>query len=92
MSKGQGTPQQNGMHGLITYIDQPMDWVLSITYIQKVNGKLHLYLDPHGLNKAICHNHHRMPTVEEVAHEFAHSHYFTKLDACHGYWSTILDQ
>ena len=33
-----------------------------------------------------------MPTVEEVAHEFANSHYFTKLDACHGYWSIVLDE
>ena len=33
-----------------------------------------------------------MPTVEEVAHEFVHSNYFTKLDVHHGYWSIILDQ
>ena len=33
-----------------------------------------------------------MPTVEEVAHEFANSHYFTKLDTCHGYWSIVLDE
>ena len=33
-----------------------------------------------------------MHTVEEVAHEFAHSHFFTKLDAHHGYWSIVLDQ
>ena len=33
-----------------------------------------------------------MPTVEEVAHEFANLHYFTKLDAHHGYWSIVLDE
>ena len=33
-----------------------------------------------------------MPTVEEVAHEFANSRYFTKLDAHHGYWSIVLDE
>ena len=47
---------------------------------------------PHDLNEAICHDCHKMATVEEVAHEFANSHYFTKLHACHGYWSIILDQ
>ena len=78
--------------GMITHVDEPMDWVSSITYIQKANGKLHLCLDPHDLNKAICHDHHKMPTVEEVAHEFAHLCFFTKLDAHHGYWSIILDQ
>ena len=77
---------------MITHVDEPMDWVSSITYIQKANGKPCLCLDHHDLNEAICHDHHKMPTVEEVAHEFAHSHFFTKLDAHHGYWSIVLDQ
>ena len=29
--------------------------------------------------------------MDEVAYEFAHSKYFTKLDARHGYWAVILD-
>ena len=78
--------------GVITHVDKPMDWVSSITYIQKANGKLHLCLDPCDLNEAICQDHHKTPTVEEVTHKFMHSHYFTKLDAHHGYWSIILDQ
>ena len=78
--------------GVITCVDKPMDWVSSITYVQKANGKLCLCLDPHDLNEAIHCDHHKMPTVEEVAHEFAHSRFFTKLDAHHGYWSIILDQ
>ena len=78
--------------GMITCVDEPMDWVSSITYVQKANGELCLCLDPHDLNEAICCDHHKMPTMEEVAHEFAHSRFFTKLDAHHGYWSIILDQ
>ena len=78
--------------GVITHVDDPMDWVSSLTYIQKANGELHLCLDPCDLNETICQDHHKMPTVEEVTHEFAHSCYFTKLDAHHGYWSIILDQ
>ena len=78
--------------GVITCVDKPTDWVSSITYIQKANGELCLCLDPHNLNEAICHDHHKMPTVEEVAHEFAHPRFFTKLDAYHGYWSIVLDQ
>ena len=73
-------------------IDEPTDWVSSIIYVQKANGKLHLCLDPHDLNKAICRDYHKMPTVEEIAHEFAHSCFFTKLDAHHGYLSIILNQ
>ena len=78
--------------GVITHVDEPTDWVSSITYVQKANGELRLCLDPCDLNEAICHNHYKMPTVEEVTHEFAHSHFFTKLDAHHRYWSIILDQ
>ena len=78
--------------GVITHVDQPTDWVSSITYIQKANGELRLCLDLCDLNRAIHHNHHKMPTVEEVAHKFANLHYFTKLDACHGYWSIVFDE
>ena len=77
---------------VITHMDQPTDWVSSVTYVQKANGELCLCLDLHDLNRAICCDHHKMPTVEEVAHKFANSHYFTKLDACHGYWSIVLDE
>ena len=77
---------------VITHVDQPTDWVLSITYIQKANGELHLCLDPGNLNRAICHDHHKTPTVEEVVHEFANLHYFPKLNAHHGYWSIVLDE
>ena len=78
--------------GVITHVDQPTDWVSSITYVQKANSELCLCLDPCNLNRAICCNHHKTPTVEEVAHKFANLHYFTKLDACHGYWSIVLDE
>ena len=78
--------------GMITCVDEPTDWVSSITYIQKANGELHLCLDPYDLNEAICCDHHKMPTMEEVSHEFAHSCFFTKLDGHHGYWSIIPNQ
>ena len=73
---------------MITNVDEPTDCLS----FQKANGELCLCLDPQDLNEAICCDHHKMPTMEEVVHEFAHSCFFTKLDACHGYWSIILDQ
>ena len=38
--------------GVITHGDEPTDWLSSITYIQKANGKLCLCLNPHNLNEA----------------------------------------
>ena len=86
--KGQGKPWQDGM----PRSDHLCRWVSSITYIPKANGKLCLCLDPQDLNEAIWQDHHKRHTVEEVAHEFMHSCYYTKLDAHHGYWSIILNQ
>ena len=47
--------------GVITHVDKPMDWVSSITYVQKANGKLCLCLDPRDLNEAIRCDHQKIP-------------------------------
>ena len=47
-------------------------WIIPLTgypqsfYVLEANGKLCLCLDPHDLNEAICHDHDRTPTVDEV--------------------------
>ena len=76
--------------GVITPVDEPTHWISSVAYAWKMSGELCICLDPHNLNNAICSNHHYTPTLDKVAHEFAHSKYFTKLDARHGYWAVIL--
>ena len=78
-------------HGAITLVDKPIDWVSSVANAWKAPGELLICLDPCDLNNAICRDHHHTPTMDEVAHEFTHSMYFTKLDARHGYCAVILD-
>ena len=78
--------------GVITPVDEPTDWVSSLAYAHKSNGDIRICLDPRDLNKNLRRDHHRVPTVEEVAHEFAGSKYFTKLDARWGYWSIVLEK
>ena len=78
-------------HGVITHVDEPTDWVSSVAYAWKTSDELCICLDPHEFNNAICRDHHHTPTVDEVAHEFAHSKYSTKLDARHGYWAVVFD-
>ena len=77
--------------GVIYPVDEPTDWVSSVAYSKKASGELCFCLDPCDLNNAICRDHHHTPTVDEVAHEFAHSKYFTKFDTRHGYWAVVLD-
>ena len=41
--------------GIIKKVDEPTDWVSSIVYVHKSNGKLCLCLDHKDLNKVIMH-------------------------------------
>ena len=77
--------------GVIIPVDEPTDWISSVAYPWKASDELCIFLDPHDFNNAICRYHHHTTTVVEVAHEFAHSTYFMKLDSRHGYWAAILD-
>ena len=78
--------------GIVTPVDEQTDWVSSLAYAWNASGELHICLDPHDLNNAIHRDHHHTPTVDEVAHAFAHSKYFTKLDERPGYLEVILTQ
>ncbi|XP_014663439.1 PREDICTED: uncharacterized protein K02A2.6-like [Priapulus caudatus] len=77
--------------GVITKVTEPTDWVSSLAYSRKSNGKLRVCLDPKDLNEAIKRPHYKTPTLEEITHKFAGATTFSKLDARHGYWSIELD-
>ena len=79
-------------NGIIRKVAEPTDWVSSIVYVRKSNGKLRLCLDPKDLNKDIMRCHHRTPTLEELTHKLSGAKFFSKLDAKNGYWSVKLDQ
>ena len=55
--------------GIIKKADEPTDWVSSIVYMRKSNGKLRICLDPKDLNKAIMCCHYKTPTMEELSHK-----------------------
>ena len=77
--------------GVIEKVEEPTDWVSSIVYSRKSNGKLRICLDPKDLNTAIKRPRYPTPTLEEITHKLAGSVIFSKLDARHGYWSVQLD-
>ena len=76
---------------MIRKIDEPTDWVNSLSYSRNQNGKLRICLDPIDLNKAIKICNHHTPTLEKIRHQFAGSQLFSKLDAKNGYWYVKLD-
>ena len=71
---------------------QPTEWLSSLAYARKPNGKLRVCLDPRDLNTNLQRTHHRAPTVEEINYKLAESRVFSKLDAKDGYWSIVLDE
>ncbi|GFR91547.1 transposon Ty3-I Gag-Pol polyprotein [Elysia marginata] len=78
--------------GVIRKENEPTDWVNSLAFSSKANGKLRICLDPKDLNKVIKRTHHKIPTLGEISHKFRDARYFSKLDAQHGYWAIHLDE
>ena len=69
--------------GVITPVDEPTARVSSEAHAWKASGELHICLDPHDLNNIVCRDHYHTTIADEVAHEFTHYKYFTKLDVRH---------
>ena len=57
-------------NGLIRKVNEPTDWVNSLAYSRKQNGKLRICLDPKDLNKVMEICQHHTPTLEEITHQF----------------------
>ena len=66
--------------GIIIKQTEPTQWVSSLTYPKKANGKLRICLDPKDLSKAIIHENHKAPTLEEIAHVLTGATRFSKVD------------
>ena len=77
--------------GIIIPVEEPMDWVSSLTYSWRANGKLRVCLDPWDVNKAIKRDHYKTPTVEEITHLLAGSKKFTKVNGTSSYLCIVLD-
>ena len=63
---------------IITEQVEPTPWVSLVTFPMKLNGEVRVCLDPSNLNKAIIREHHKLMTVEEIAHELAGATVYTK--------------
>ena len=65
---------------IITKQAEPTPWVSSLMYPKKANGKLRICLDPKDLNRAIIHENHKGPTLEEITHVLTGATRFSKVD------------
>lgn len=78
--------------GIIKSVAEATGWVSSVAYSQKSHGPWCICLDPKDLNRALKRTHHHTPNLEEITHKLKGSSVFSKLDACHSYWSVVLDK
>ncbi|KAK2714785.1 hypothetical protein QYM36_009112 [Artemia franciscana] len=78
--------------GVIEKVLQPTDWVNVMVVIEKPGKSLPVCINPHDLNRAIKRPHHLIPTFDEAILRLAEAEFFKKLDACHGYWSLVLNE
>ena len=65
--------------GVIEKVEEPTEWVSSIVYSRKSNGKLRICLDPKDLNTAIKRPDYSTPTLEEITHKLAGRYCFRRL-------------
>ncbi|GAA6101343.1 uncharacterized protein K02A2.6-like [Tachysurus ichikawai] len=78
--------------GVIERVEEPRDWVNSITCVKKRNSpELRVCLDPKDLNENIKREHYQIPKREEILSDMAGAKYFSKLDTSHGFWQLKLD-
>ena len=77
---------------VIRKIEEPTEWVSSLTCVTKRDGSLRVCLDPRHLNKALIRPVHMMKTVPEINYRFRNAKVFSKLDAKSGYWAVKLDE
>lgn len=75
---------------IIAKVDCPTSWVNSMVVVEKANGDLRICLDPKDLNKAVMREHHRIPTIQDIALKFRGMTCFSILDMRHGYWHVPL--
>ena len=76
---------------IIVPVTEPTDWVSSLAYSWKANGKLQVCLDHKDLNAAICHDHYCTPILDEITHELGGSTHFMKLDGTSSYLCVVFD-
>ena len=78
--------------GVIDKLSQSTDWVNSLAFSRKQNGKFRVSLDPKDLNEVIKRTYHKTPLSKEISPKFTGAKYFSKMDAQYGYRGIDLDK
>ena len=58
------------MAGIIANVTEPTKWVNYLLIVERKNGSLKFCLNPRDLNRAIIREHFRIPTLDDIIHNF----------------------
>lgn len=78
--------------GIITKVEEPVDWVNSVVIVEKPNGSLRICLDPIHLNKYIVKEPYTIPTIKDLAPNLSHKKLFSVLDIKDAFYHISLDE
>ncbi|KAE9535927.1 hypothetical protein AGLY_007828, partial [Aphis glycines] len=77
--------------GIISYMNEPIEWLNNIVIIKKPNKTLRICLDPQNLNLNIKDECFPIPTLSEIAPKLLKKKIFSVLDLKDGFWQIKLD-
>jgi hypothetical protein len=80
------------LKGIITPVEEPVDWINNVVIVEKPDGSLRLCIDPIELNKYIVRERYVIPTIDELAPNLSHKKVFTVLDIKDAFYHIALDE
>lgn len=78
--------------GVITLIQEPIEWFLAKVAANKRDGSIRLCIDPVNLYRALLRPHQPLKTVEEIIADMSVAKMFSILDANCGIWQIALNE
>ena len=76
--------------GVIQKVQEPSQWVNSMTIVEKKSEKLRICLNPHDLNKNVQRPHYPIKTTDDVLPQLNGAKFFTKFDTTSAYWNDMI--
>lgn len=78
--------------GVISKVDEPVDWVSNLVIVEKKDGSLRICLDPPNLNEAIRREDYKPPTFEKISSTLNGCKIFSVVDMSNCYWHQRLTE
>ena len=62
--------------GILVKVEEPTEWVNQMTVVTKRSGGLRICIGPQLLNKALCREHFKLPTFDDVLPQLDNANVF----------------